>query len=133
MANEPVLSDTSYWIEYFNRSQDKRARRVEALIRDDRAALTGVVLAELLQGAKTAGELSLLRTALAAVRWVETGAEDYARAGSLGFALRRRGVTVPVTDCIIAAAAESLGGHLLTLDEHFEELAREGSLILLDA
>jgi predicted nucleic acid-binding protein len=131
LANEPVLVDTSYWIEYFNRPQEERARKVEALIRDDRAALTGVVLAELLQGAKIASELSLLRTALAAVRWVETGNEAYVRAGSLGFALRRRGVTVPVTNCIIAAAAESLGGHLLTLDAHFEELAREGSLILL--
>ncbi len=120
-------------MEYFNRSQEKRAKKVEALIRDDRAALTGVVLAELLQGAKTANELSLLRTALAAVRWVESNAEAYVRAGSLGFALRRRGVTVPVTNCIIAAAAESLGGHLLTLDAHFEELAREGSLVLLEA
>lgn len=133
MANEPVLVDTSYWIEYFNRPGEERARKVEALIRDDRAALTGVVLAELLQGAKTVGELSLLRTALGAVRWVETGTEAYARAGSLGFALGRRGVTVPVTDCVVAAAAESLGGHLLTLDAHFEELAREGSLVLLKA
>lgn len=133
MTDEPVLVDTSYWIEYFNRPNEKAAEKVEGLIRADRAALTGVVLSELLQGAKTAGELSLLRTALAAVRWVETDTEAYARAGSLGFALRRRGITVPVTDCIIAAAAESLGGRLLTFDAHFEDLAREGSLILLKA
>lgn len=129
--NDPVLVDTSYWIEYFNRPHEERAEKVEALIRDDRAALTGVVLAELLRGAKTAAELSLLQTALAAVRWIETGNEAYIRAGYLGFALRRRGVTVPMTDCIIAAAAESLGGHLLTFDAHFEELAREGSITLL--
>lgn len=38
---------------------------------------------------------------------------SFVSAGSLRFALRRRGVTAPVTDCVIAAAAESLGGHLL--------------------
>ena len=51
--------------------------------------------------------------------------------GSLGFALRRRGVTVPVTDCVIAAAAQSIGGCLLSLDTQFKELAHESSLILL--
>lgn len=68
---------------------------------------------------------------MAALRWVETGRDTYKRAGALGFALRRRDVTLPVTDCFIAAAVESIGGRLLTLDTHFGELAREGSLALL--
>lgn len=48
MVNEPVLVDTSYRMEYFNRPQERRAEKVEAPICDDRAALTGVILAELL-------------------------------------------------------------------------------------
>jgi predicted nucleic acid-binding protein len=131
LANEPVLVDTSYWIEYFNRPGTERARAVEALIREDRAALTGVILAELLQGARTKDEFSELRSALAAVLWVATTNERYARAGRLGFELRRRGVTVPTTDCVIAAVAESVGGRILTLDDHFEELARAASLTIL--
>ncbi len=131
MAIESVLIDTSYWIEYFNRPGTERAVAVETLVRDDRAALTGVILAELLQGARTEAELSELRSALAAVIWVRTTNSTYARAGTFGFELRRRGVTVPITDCVIAAAAESVGGRVLTLDAHFEELARYASLTLL--
>ena len=131
MANEPVLVDTSYWIEYFNRPGTERASAVEVLIREDRAALTGVILAELLQGARTIDEFSELRSALAAVVWVVTTNESYVRAGRLGFELRRRGVTVPTTDCVIAAVAESVGGRILTLDDHFKELARDASLTIL--
>jgi predicted nucleic acid-binding protein len=131
LANEPVLVDTSYWIEYFNRPGTEKASAVEALIREDRAALAGVILAELLQGARTIEEFSELRSALAAVIWVVTTEESYARAGRLGFELRRRGVTVPTTDCVIAAVAESIGGRILTLDGHFEELTRAASLTIL--
>lgn len=131
MASQPILVDTSYWIEYFNRPGTEQAGMVTALIRDDRAALMGVILVELLQGARTEGELSELRSALEAVTWVETTGDTYARAGRLGFELRRRGVTVPTTDCIIAAGAESAGGNILTLDGHFEELAQVASLRLL--
>lgn len=130
MANHPVLIDTSYWIEYFNRPDTPKAEEVAGLIREDRAALMGVILAELFQGARNEKELSELRMALGAVTWLETTDEVYARAGRLGFEMRRLGVTVPVTDCIIAAGAESVGGHILTLDGHFEELARVASLDL---
>ncbi len=97
---------------------------VEEAVRRDQAALTGVVLAELSQGARRDAELSRLRMALGAVRWVTTSREVYERAGGIGFELRRRGVTVPVTDCVIAAAAESIGGRILTLNGHFVEISK---------
>ncbi len=131
MANEPVLVDTSCWIEYFNRPGTEISASVEAAVRDDRAALTGIVLAELLQGARTEHELSDLHAALGAVVWIEATRETYARAGRLSFELRRKGRTVPITDCIIAAASESAGGRVLTLDAHFQELAEISSLTVL--
>lgn len=131
MTNESVLVDTSCWIEYFNRPGTQSAIAVEDFIREDRAALTGVVLAELLQGSRSEKELSRLRSALGAVTFIETSRQAYARAGGLGFALRRRRITVPVTDCVIAAAAESAGGRILTQDHHFTELAKVASLDVL--
>ena len=102
------------------------------MIRDDRAALTGIVLAELFQGVRSEQELSELREALGALIWIETSRRTYARAGRLGFELRRRGITVPVTDCIVAAASESAGGHILTLDAHFQRLAEVASLTVFE-
>ena len=131
MANEPVLVDTSCWIEYFNRPGAEVATAVEAMVRDDRAALTGIVLAELSQGARTERELYELHAALGAVVWIEATRETYARAGRLAFELRRKDITVPITDCVIAAASESAGGCILTLDEHFQEMAEISSLTVL--
>jgi len=131
LANEPVLVDTSCWIEYFNRPGTEVAASVEALIRDDRAVLTGIVLAELSQGARSAEELSDLLGALGALAWIETTRDTYARAGRLGFELRRVGVTVPVTDCVLAAACEYAGAHILTLDAHFQRLSEIASLTVL--
>lgn len=123
--------DTSCWIEYFNRPGTRTAAAVEDAVRDDRAALTGVVLAELSQGARTEDELSRLRTALGAVIWVASSPEVYEQAGRIGFELRRRGVTVPITDCVIAAAAESVGGRILTLDAHFAKIAEVSALTVM--
>jgi predicted nucleic acid-binding protein len=131
LASEPVLVDTSCWIDYFNRPGTEIATAVEALVRDDRAALTGVVLAELSQGARNEYELSELGEALGAVDWIETTRETYTRASTLAFELRREGITVPITDCIIAAASEFVGGRILTLDTHFQEIAGIASLTLL--
>lgn len=131
MTSEPVLVDTSCWIEYFNRPGTGTANAVEKAVRDDRAALTGIVLAELSQGTRSEGELSRLRAALGAVRWVETSPAVYERAGGIGFELRRRGVTVPITDCVIAAAAESIGGRILTLDDHFAEISEVSELTVM--
>lgn len=124
----PVLIDTSYWIEFFNRSELEYANRVRELVREDLAAITGVVLSELLQGTRTEEEYRDLDSALTATVWVEAGREVYARAGELGLGLRRRGITVPVTDCVIAAAAESIGAGILTLDGHFTHLTREANV-----
>ena len=132
MANDPVLVDTSYWIEFFNRPGAQKARTVEGIVRDDRAATTGVVLSEVLLGTRTAREFSEVRAALAAVIWLETTQDVYVRADGLAFGLRRRGVTFPLPDCVIAAAAESTGCALLTLDGHFGEIARVSSLTMLD-
>lgn len=103
-----------------------------ALIREDRVFINGVILAELLHGARIEAEVRKVRSALAAVEWIESGMEIHARAGRLGFELRRRGVTVPITDCIIAAGAESVGSHIFTLDGHFKDLAEVSSFELMD-
>ena len=131
MTSELVLVDTSYWIEFFNRPGSEEAGAVTDLVQDDRAALTGVVMTELLQGALTDDELSELGEALSAVGWVPTTPDVYARAGALGFRLRRGGLTVPVTDCIIAAAAETIGGRVLTSDRHFRDLAEIAEISVL--
>lgn len=74
----PTLIDTSYWIEYFRHYKNEASEKVEFFIREDRAA-TGVVLTELLQGARTNAEMEEVKTSLEAVHWIETDERLYAR------------------------------------------------------
>lgn len=124
----PVLVDTSYWIEFFNRPESEYAESVRELVQEDLAAITGVVLSELLQGSRTEEEYHDLESALTTTTWAGAGWGVYARAGELGFGLRRRGITIPMTDCMIAAAAESIEADILTLDQHFLHLERSISV-----
>lgn len=76
--NSLALIDTSCWIEYFRRHESEASERVEELIRGDRAAATGIVLAELLQGARTNAEIEEVKISLEAVHWIETDERLYA-------------------------------------------------------
>ncbi len=60
----------------------------------------------------------LLET-LRAVHYLKTVEDDFSNAGDLLAALRRRGVTIPATDGLIAQIALRSGVPLLANDEHF--------------
>ena len=113
---------TSAWITFFRSGQGPVADEVERLIQADRAWLTGVVLAELLRGTRTVGEKTELDALLSVVPYAETERADWERAGEFLRTLRTRGLTVPLSDAVIAAVAERRGLAVLALDRHFDEL-----------
>jgi hypothetical protein len=48
MSTDLVLIDTCIWVPFFNRPQSAEKRAVDALLEEDRAALIGPILAEIL-------------------------------------------------------------------------------------
>jgi len=48
--NDLVLIDTCIWVGFFNRHQSREHVTVSVLLDEDRAAITGMILAEVLQG-----------------------------------------------------------------------------------
>ncbi|MDY6849215.1 MAG: PIN domain-containing protein [Thermodesulfobacteriota bacterium] len=56
------------------------------------------------------------------ISYAEVDREDWEKAGNLLRKLRRRGVTVPLSDAIIAVVARKHGYAILTLDRHFDHL-----------
>jgi hypothetical protein len=48
MAPELVLIDTCMWVPFFNRPHSAEKRTIDGLIDEDRAALVGPILAEIL-------------------------------------------------------------------------------------
>jgi predicted nucleic acid-binding protein len=117
-----VIADTSVWIEYFKGGREHTRAALRDLIRAEQAVLVGVVLAELIQGCRTSKEADTILSTLSGLRFLETNFSSWKRAGELSFALRRKGVTLPLSDLIIAALALEHQCQVYTLDPHFEQI-----------
>lgn len=114
-----VLIDTSAWIAFF-RGHEPLASRVDAALADGSAAVCGMIELEVLQNVRPGEEdvRSLMRSTLR----LRTDEADYREAGERLAGLRRRGVTLPVTDGLIAQLALRYGVPLLEFDKHFEHI-----------
>lgn len=121
MIKDGVVADTSALIAFF-KGAEPVAGAVERLIIEKRLCTTGIIIAELLQGVKTAKEEDHIADCLSALPSVELTTELWVKAGRLSWSLRRTGVCLPLTDVAIAAAAIEHNLSLLTLDNHFKKI-----------
>ena len=118
----PVLIDTSAWIDFFRGKQSTVTDTVQLALQLGLARLCGPVKAELLQGAKTKKEKQQLGIMFDAVVNLDTHEADWETAGTNLQALRENGVTLSLTDGLIAAIAARHKAHVLTPDHHFSHL-----------
>ena len=117
-----VIADTSVWIPFFNRPDSPEKVSLDLLIDADEVSLVGVVLAELLQGCRTPSERDSLADALLALPYFEVTRSIWLRTGDLSAQLLRRGVTLPLSDLIIAALAIEHNCRVYSLDAHFKKI-----------
>ena len=115
--------DTSVWISYFREGGSEQGDFIDELIDDGRVHINGVVLAELLTGARTPDELDRLTSALAGLKLVPSDRASSEAAGRNGFALKKKGVSVPLSDIIIATDCIDHGLVLIESDGHFAVIA----------
>jgi len=121
MPDERVLIDTSAWLfalrkEFVPEIKD----RIDLLLKENLVLTTGIIRLELLAGTRTESEYERLKKRLSTLESIETDAPLWEMACDLGFRLRRKGVTIPCTDILIAACALSAGCVLLHADRHFD-------------
>ena len=117
-----VIADTSVWVPFFNLSESDEKRAIDDLIDERLLVLVGIVLAELLQGCRTSRETETILSKLTGLRFLETDFSTWRRVGELSASLRRKGVTIPLTDIIIAALALEHDCQVYTLDPHFAQI-----------
>ncbi len=128
-----ILVDTSAWIEFQRATRSETDQRLTAAIENDEAlATTGMVLMELLAGARDDAQAHDLRRLLARCAYIRIEEpSDHELAAESYRACRRGGETIRrLTDCLIAAVAMRAGLSLLQRDQDFETLARHTSLRL---
>jgi predicted nucleic acid-binding protein len=119
------LVDSSVWIEYL-RPQGSAAvkSRVREVLQREEAVCCGVVVVEVLRGAKNEKDFSALSGSLLFLPQLPISQEVVLLASNWGFILDRKGKIVSTTDLLIASAAYKKA-IVLHSDGHFEVMAQE--------
>ena len=117
-----VVVDSTLWIDFFRGSNEPGRAALRQLIRAHQAVLTGIVLAEVLQGCRTPGEANTVLDHVSALPFLEMNFSAWRRAGELSSGLRRKGTTIPLTDLIIATLAMEEDAEVFTTDPHFQKI-----------
>jgi predicted nucleic acid-binding protein len=104
-----VLVDTCIWIQFFNRPQSQEKRAVDELLDEDRVALTGPIVAEVLQGFPRKAHADWVASVLRGVHYLEVTWDHWRAAAHLGSQLASRGHQLPLSD--LATAAVALESH----------------------
>ena len=126
---DKVLIDTSVWIEFF-RNREPYHTAVSQLLTEGRVCCAGIILAELMQGAKEEKELQVIREFISVFEFLTEQPETWEKTGGLSFELRRAGKPVGLSDCHIAALAAEHGAAVFTLDKHFEVITESFEIAL---
>ncbi|MDY6990643.1 MAG: PIN domain nuclease [Thermodesulfobacteriota bacterium] len=125
MPPDRFLVDTSLWILALRKGFVSDVKdRIDHLLREDTIVTTGIIMVEILSGAKTEKEFRRLKKGLDALDRVETDRSVWEEASELGFTLRRKGVTVPHTDILIATCALRASAVVVHADAHFDLIAK---------
>ena len=124
MAPERILIDTSAWILSFKKAGDPRLKNfLRQSIVAGSAVTFPIIILGLLQGCRSVEERDPLKAKLESLDVLPITTPVWEKAYELGFTLRKKGVTLPTADLIIAALAIEHRSLLLHQDEHLERIA----------
>ena len=122
--NSGIIVDTTVWIEFLRNSNSELSNHLKLLLRQGRVIMVGIILAEILQGVKLAKERNRLTDLFKNLPYLEITRSNWEKAGDLESTLRKKGITIPLSDLIIASAAVSGNIEVYTIDPHFRSIPR---------
>jgi len=117
----PSIVDSSAWLDFLD-GKPEAAGRVDRLLANGGAVVTGPICAEVLSGARSTAEYGLLRELLDGVEWAPEPQGLWPRIAEHKFALARRGFAAGLIDLTIALSAFDGGYRLLTRDRDFARI-----------
>jgi hypothetical protein len=119
-----ILIDTSVWIDYFKETETSLHSKVDKVLSHRHVYIPKVVLAELIQSAKSEKEIVVLEDFIEAFHIVDQKEDTWLKAGRLSFSMKRRGISVHIIDCYIAMIASENNCSIFSLDEHFKSIKK---------
>jgi predicted nucleic acid-binding protein len=117
------LIDSSLWIEYLHPHGSRKVKeRLKEILQREEGCCCGVIIVEVLRGAKTEKDWNVLWEALTSLPQLPLDDAVIERASKWGYMLDRKGKTASTTDLLIASAAHK-HAKLIHLDRDFEMIA----------
>jgi predicted nucleic acid-binding protein len=125
-----VLIDTSGWICFFSRrGYEDMKKRVSILLDEDRVAIAGPIVIELIQGTRNEEEKGKVEGYVKGLHWLSVTDDHWHQSADFAFKLRRKGITCSAIDALIATLAMDYECSLLHKDSDFDQISRHSSLV----
>ncbi len=125
-----ILVDTSAWICFYSRHGYEAIKRaISYLLDEDRVAIAGPILMELVQGTRNIAEKEKLKNYVRGLSWLPANDDHWHQSAELAFLLRRKGVTTSSVDTLIAALAIDYHCILLHKDSDFDRISSHSPLV----
>ncbi len=129
--NQPIIFDTSVWIELIQRKNTEKALLLREYILGNKPIwLTPTIVQEVLQGSRNNQEFERLKNSLLGYRCLMINSVDAAiKAAQLYSSLRQKDVTIrKPNDCLIAIYALHFDIEICHNDIDFNLIAQNSSL-----
>jgi len=118
--NEEYMLDSSVWIRYFRDKDYELAPVIKELVERDVVYMNGIIQTELLKGAKSEKNYRTLKNVFNGLHFLEIDRGLFDSISEAAFILRRKGITVPLSDLIIAIQCVENNLVLMQEDKHFK-------------
>ena len=115
-----VFVDTCIWASFFSKPNSQEQRVVSGLLRLDRVALVGPLVAEVLMGIRNRDRADWIGSRLKLRHYIEADWDHWKSAAELGRNLAALGHRLPLSDLLVAAVALDLGASVYSTDPHFD-------------
>jgi len=124
MTADKILIDTSVWIDYLQNEDSPISQKMDRMVSEAEVYVPNIVIAELIQGAKSSKEIAVIEDFLDAFHIIDQKEETWIKAGRLSYDLKKRGQTIHLLDCYIAVIALEWGCRIFTLNRHFRDIQK---------
>jgi len=118
------LVDTSVWIDFFRGKSEVIKNRLLQLLNENAICFNGIVLSELMIGARTRKELNFIKDNFDGLIYLEMDRDFFIYASEIGNQVQKSGKTISLSDLLIMAHARRYDLIVFTRDKHFESLGQ---------
>ena len=121
--NENYMVDTGIWIDYFRNAHKERNDLIDSFIDENRVFINGIILSELLLGARNENDFNALVSTMRGLNFVGIDQNGFELVGRNGFLLKKKGISIPLSDLIIASTCIEHNLVLIDNDKHFKTIS----------